>query len=258
MQSWLCQDSGKTIWCVLQQREFTAPNPNYGVQPKARKHLKFPLQCLFGPKGTKLKAKDITLVTAVAGLPMTSASALRALCGKPGAAKKALGELDAENVHARSAAAAMALGDGVAESGGEGSGEGSSGEEGAGASVDQASTKQKAKAGRCAGDSCLSCLQIGILVSLVRPFILLLCVFDCSVIITLLLSRATKMKPKERQKVADQLGLGLLYHAFDDHAEGLEACAAVEALIEISAIETLRSAFLLPLQGGAVKAERVR
>jgi DNA polymerase family A len=43
--------------------------------------------------------------------------------------------------------------------------------------------------------------------------------------------------------------------AFDDHTAGLEACAAVEALIEISAIETLRSSFLLPLQGDAVKAE---
>lgn len=52
-----------------------------------------------------------------------------------------------------------------------------------------------------------------------------------------------------------QHGLGTLYLAFDSHKEGLEACAAVEALIEISAIETLRSSFLLPLQGDAVKAE---
>lgn len=44
---------------------------------------------------------------------MTSAAALRALCGKSGAAKKALLELDATNVHGHAAAAAEALGDGV-------------------------------------------------------------------------------------------------------------------------------------------------
>lgn len=44
---------------------------------------------------------------------MTSAAALRVLCGKPGAAKQALLELDATNVHGGAAAAATALGDGV-------------------------------------------------------------------------------------------------------------------------------------------------
>ena len=63
------------------------------------------------------------------------------------------------------------------------------------------------------------------------------------------------MTQRQRKKIQQELGLGLLYMAFDDHVAGLEACAAVEALIEISAIETLRSSFLLPLQGGAVKAE---
>lgn len=64
-----------------------------------------------------------------------------------------------------------------------------------------------------------------------------------------------KLSRAARKKLQKELGLGLLYGAFDDHQEGLEACAAVEALIEISAIETLRSSFLLPLQGTAVKAE---
>ena len=59
----------------------------------------------------------------------------------------------------------------------------------------------------------------------------------------------------ERSAYQDAKGLGHLYMAFDDHKDGLEACAAVEALIEISAIETLRSSFLLPLQGDAVSAE---
>jgi hypothetical protein len=63
------------------------------------------------------------------------------------------------------------------------------------------------------------------------------------------------MSKDERAAYLADKGLGHLYLAFDDHKDGLEACAAVEALIEISAIEKLRSAFLLPLQGDAVSAE---
>lgn len=63
------------------------------------------------------------------------------------------------------------------------------------------------------------------------------------------------MTRSQRAAYQADKGLGHLYTAFPDHKDGLEACAAVEALIEISAIETLRSAFLLPLQGDAVSAE---
>ena len=48
-------------------------------------------------------------------------------------------------------------------------------------------------------------------------------------------------------------GLGPLYAAFDDHREGLEACVAVEALLEISAIKTLLASFILPLQDDRIK-----
>lgn len=64
-----------------------------------------------------------------------------------------------------------------------------------------------------------------------------------------------RMTKGERVAYQNEKGLGHLYSAFQDHKDGLEACAAVEALIEISAIETLRSSFLLPLQGDAVSAE---
>jgi len=86
-----------------------ADNPEYGIAPKAKRQIDFELRCLW-PGGSTLASP---LVTATTGLPMTSAAALRALCGKPGAAKKALAALDADNVHARGAAAAEALGDGV-------------------------------------------------------------------------------------------------------------------------------------------------
>jgi hypothetical protein len=97
----------------VQKREFVAQNPAFGVDPAAKKKITFPLQCLFGSRGTRIHPQDISLVTAVAGLPMTSATALRVLCGKEAAAKKALGALDSKNIHARRAHVAEALGDGV-------------------------------------------------------------------------------------------------------------------------------------------------
>jgi hypothetical protein len=63
------------------------------------------------------------------------------------------------------------------------------------------------------------------------------------------------MTKRQRQNFAKEHGLGPLYLTFDTHKEGLEACAAVQSLIDISLVEKLRSSFLLPLQGNAVKAE---
>jgi hypothetical protein len=250
----------RTNRCV-QQREFTAPNPAYGGDPKAKKTLKFPLQCLFGPRGTRIAASDVSLVTAVAGLPKTSATALRALCGKPGAAKKALGALDAENMHARGADVAEALGDGV--KGDETESESGSSEEdvagGGGAAGASRRRRPRASTAPCASKTkylfkcftACACLRSDatnagttrLHLAMIPPHTL-----ACS-------AAQPKMTRARRKALSDELGLGLLYMAFDDHAEGLEACAAIEALIEISAIETLRNAFLLPLQGTAVKAE---
>jgi hypothetical protein len=57
------------------------------------------------------------------------------------------------------------------------------------------------------------------------------------------------------KKQQEELGLGLLYSASKDHREGLEACEAVEALVEMMTVETILNTFLKPLQGDAVKAE---
>lgn len=53
---------------------------------------------------------------------------------------------------------------------------------------------------------------------------------------------------------AAQNGLGPLFTVFQNKREGLEACVAVEALVEISAIDTLLSSFIIPLQEDKVKA----
>lgn len=85
-------------------------NPKYG-EPGERRQMPFKLTCVFGSQGTAIAHDCVTMVTAAQGLPMTSAAALRALCGKPGAAKKLLKELDTSNVHAAGAEAAEALAD---------------------------------------------------------------------------------------------------------------------------------------------------
>ena len=90
-------------------RVFKADNPDYKVVPKAKKQLDFELKCLW-EEGSPLSS---VMTTAATGLPMTSATALRVLCGKPGAAKKALQQVDADNMHALHAETAEALGDGV-------------------------------------------------------------------------------------------------------------------------------------------------
>ena len=53
---------------------------------------------------------------------------------------------------------------------------------------------------------------------------------------------------------ADALGVGPLYAAFDGGRPGLEACAAVDALVEAAAIDTLLSNFITPLQGPAISS----
>lgn len=157
------------------------------------------------------------MLTSAQGLPMTSATALRAMCGKPGVAKKLLKELDGTNVHAAGAAAAEALGDSI---------------------VDQPASET---------DSSDSEQQAYVLTFLHVRLQLLLT--------TITVRSLCRMTYDERSAYQVGKGLGHLYTAFEDHKDGLEACAAVEALIEISAIETLRSSFLLPLQGDAVSAE---
>ena len=152
---------------------------------------------------------------------MTSATALRAMCGKPGVAKKLLKEVDGANVHAAGAAAAEALGDGA---------------------IDQ--PPSEAESSVFESPACvLACLQ-----SFATK-----CYARLSTV-----GHVCRMTHGERLAYQNAKGLGHLYTAFEDHKDGLEACAAVEALIEISAIETLRSSFLLPLQGDAVAAEVCR
>lgn len=201
----------------MQARQFTVENPKYGEEGQ-RKQLSFQLTCVFGTEGSKIKRDCITMLTAAQGLPMTSATALRAMCGKPGVAKKLLKEVDGTNVHAAGAAAAEALGDSILDH--------------PASEADSSDSEHHAYVLACFSSPDTVC--------------------NCSLSTVRSLCRMTY---DERSAYQVTKGLGHLYMAFADHKDGLEACAAVEALIEISAIETLRSSFLLPLQGDAVSAE---
>eukprot|EP00250_Pteridium_aquilinum_P010412 c19366_g1_i1 orf=224-3553(-) len=55
-----------------------------------------------------------------------------------------------------------------------------------------------------------------------------------------------------KQKQEDISAYGQAYHAFNGGQEGKEACKAIAALCEVSAIDTLISGFIQPLQGGDI------
>lgn len=52
----------------------------------------------------------------------------------------------------------------------------------------------------------------------------------------------------EKEKKEDLSAYGQAYHAFKGGQEGKEACKAIAALCEVSAIDTLISGFIQPLQ----------
>eukprot|EP00889_Picochlorum_renovo_P004618 jgi/Picre1/31648/NNA_006999.t1 len=64
---------------------------------------------------------------------------------------------------------------------------------------------------------------------------------------------AKKEEPIEvLDEIAKQQGFGRLFSLFGNREEGLKACAAVDSLIDASAIDTLLSNFIVPLQSDAI------
>jgi len=57
---------------------------------------------------------------------------------------------------------------------------------------------------------------------------------------------------------ATSKGLGKAYEAFGGGREGVRACAAMDALCDVAAIDTLLSNFIIPLQGDAIKCKKGR
>ena len=64
---------------------------------------------------------------------------------------------------------------------------------------------------------------------------------------------AKKEEPQEvLEEIAKEQGFGRLFSLFGNREEGLRACAAVDSLIDASAIDTLLSNFIVPLQSDSI------
>jgi len=59
-------------------------------------------------------------------------------------------------------------------------------------------------------------------------------------------------------KEAEELGLGKAYSAFGGGPDGIHACAAIDSLCDVAAIDTLLSNFIIPLQGDLIKCKQGR
>ena len=60
------------------------------------------------------------------------------------------------------------------------------------------------------------------------------------------------------EQEAEKLGLGKAFKNFGGGKEGVRACAAMDALCDVAAIDTLLSNFIIPLQGDAIKCKNGR
>ncbi|KAK9839857.1 hypothetical protein WJX81_006741 [Elliptochloris bilobata] len=176
------------------ERVFKVPNDS-GVIEEGRKLPKKQVGItLWGAWGRGVPCPLVPDVYTPSGWPAVSTPVLRALAGKPGAAKKALAELDGAN---------LAVPEGEVP-------------------VEEMMADPAVAALAAAGDG-----------------------GD---------ALATLSADANPADLADwpKKGYGHLYAAFGGGRAGLEACAAVDALCEVGAIDTLLSNFMRPLQGDAI------
>ena len=168
------------------------------------------------------------------GTPAVSGAVLKTLSGKPGAAAKALAAL-------REAEGAGAGGDGAgaapAAAGGVGSGDGVSATQLLEDEEDETlqELREGADGGLAGGGGGGGGKQgkKGSEVQLrVAPW-----------------DGVTEDRVKELEEEAKKKGFGKMYAAMGGGVQGLEACVAMEKLMEVSAIDKLLSAFIGPLQG---------
>jgi DNA polymerase I-like protein with 3'-5' exonuclease and polymerase domains len=177
------------------------------------------------------------------GAPAVSTAVLRALAGKPGAARRALTELDAKEAAGGepSSAALLMLPEPLdvsgADGGAGGEGEGGDGEEGDGGGSDglvsgesgddgSSFSVQLVAAGGASGKRKKGSAAAE--------------------------AEAEAARLESLQREGEAMGLGTMYAAMGGGREGVEACCALEALCDVSAVDKLLSAFLVPLQGDSI------
>ena len=220
-------------------RAFKADNPDYdrliaeGAKPKP---LRFIDMELHGVWGRGAPGRLSVEVTTDKGAPAVSTAVLRALAGKPGAALKALKEMD-DTIAVPSLEPIFDLDfddfgdDGAGVDGGGGAEGGFAGGDDlggldGGAAGDSAGGPQRRRSRRSRAASGGADSQ----------------------------QQQQQQQPEpprsqeELEAEAAARGYGRMYAAMGGGREGLWACAALEKLCEVSAIDKLLSAFIVPLQ----------
>ncbi|KAL0038670.1 hypothetical protein WJX79_002562 [Trebouxia sp. C0005] len=201
------------------ERIFKAPNTEGWVDPnskskKPKKNIDFILHSLWGKQQEGATPVIQPEIFTASGWPAVSTPVLRALAGKPGAAKRALNEQYGDS--------------GLEASADEIPVEAMVDEDELDSSVDLMVTDSKDDDMEAVGAEPAKQHSAGVAISTA-------------------IQSASQMDAEASQK-----GYGKAYAAFKGGREGLEACAAIDALCELGAIDTLLSNFIKPLQGSEI------
>ncbi|KAL0051060.1 hypothetical protein WJX82_001248 [Trebouxia sp. C0006] len=201
------------------ERVFKAPNTEGWVDPnskskKPRKNIDFTLHSLWGKQQEGATPVIQPEIFTASGWPAVSTPVLRALAGKPGAAKRALHEQYGDT--------------GLEASADEIPVEALVDDDELDSSVDVMVMESKDDDMEAVGAEPGKQQSAGVVIS------------------------AAIQSASQMDAEASQKGYGKAYAAFKGGREGLEACAAIDALCELGAIDTLLSNFIKPLQGSEI------
>ncbi|WIA09343.1 hypothetical protein OEZ85_008750 [Tetradesmus obliquus] len=209
-------------YCETPSKKFKAANPNYNpeARPRTPRWLDFEIHGLWGLGQPGRLAVDTTTAK---GLPAASSAVLWSLVGKPGAARAALKALDEKE---------------AAERGESSSSSGSATEaEAALVSIHEDDADDGEMLGLDEDDSSGSSSNATNAAAAAAPEVQLVPGGDLS-----------DGQLAALQAEAASMKLGKMYAAMGGGRAGIEACRALEQLIEVSLIDKLLTSFIQPLQ----------
>lgn len=212
---------------VPETRAFKVPNTAGIIEEGKKKAKKDVDMTLYGIWGRGVAPQVAPAILTDKGSPATSTPVLRALAGKPGAARKALeamggleGEVPSIGLGLDDLLDGDADDDGTDDGGGAGAG---------------APAKKKSGAAAAASPPPLPPRAASQAAVPFPPT-----------------AHMTEAQRADLRAEAKKNGYGDLYAAFGGGRAGLEACAAFDALCDVNAVDTLLSNFILPLQSNNI------
>ncbi|KAK9806725.1 hypothetical protein WJX72_000669 [[Myrmecia] bisecta] len=229
---------------VEMERQFKIPNVGGFIEDGKKAAKKTRDITLWGVWGRNVPPRVKPELFTPAGWPASSGPVLRMLAGKPGAAKRKLLEMDGVDTSQASAEEvpleALMEDDALPTD----SLDADAAQDGAeeGAALISIPLDQQAKA-KAKGKAKAEAEEPGEKHAEEWP------VTEADIIKQ---NGAEEVRLEDLQAEASANGYGQLYAAFGGARAGLEACAAVDALCEYGAIDTLLSTFIVPLQGDQI------